>query len=357
MISGVATFFDGEFALDRKVTAALDDRGIVISASDTAERRWSLPGLIAIERPAPGRPLRLTHETATAMRLVLQPGELLDAVVSAAPHLKGGVTWRGTARTVAPWAAVIAGLAIVTYLVLSVAPDKLAYVMPQSWRSRLGDTTETALTNDSRRCLNSAGTAALSALSARLREGKSAPADFELRVYTIPIVNAFALPGGHIVITNQLIQKAKTPEEVAGVVAHEMGHVNYRHAEAGAIRVFGLQALLAAFTGGNDNISEFGALLTILRFSREAERQADAFALDLMARQAVDPMGLKAFFESVRKEDSSSSNGVFGRIEGMMSTHPGLEERMTAIKPLPADIKPRPALSDADWQALRKICD
>ena len=143
MVSGAATFFDGEFAVDRKVTVALDDRGLLIAVPDAPERRWTLPGLIAIERPAPGRPLRLTHETATATRLVLQPGELLDAIVAAAPHLKGGVTWRGTTRSVAPWAAVIGGLALVTYLVLSVAPEKLAYVMPENWRNRLGETTET----------------------------------------------------------------------------------------------------------------------------------------------------------------------------------------------------------------------
>jgi Zn-dependent protease with chaperone function len=353
MISDVATFFDGEHAVDHPAMAAFDGRAIVITGSGIAARRWSLPGLIAIERPAAGRPLRLSHDSASAMRLILQPGDLLDAVVAAAPHLKGGTTMRRSTRNIAPVAALIAGLTLLIYLVLTVAPDMLAYVMPESWRQKFGDSTETALTKDSKRCLNGAGTAALAALAARL--AGDTPRDFELRVYTVPIVNAFALPGGRIVITNELIQKAGRPEEVAGVVAHEIGHVHHRHAEAGAIRVFGLTALLAAFTGGGD-VAEFGALLTILRFTRDAERQADAFALELMARQAIDPMGLKAFFERVQK-DEVHAGGVFGEIEGMMSTHPGIEERIAAIQPLPANIAPRAALSDADWRALRRICD
>jgi Zn-dependent protease with chaperone function len=356
MNTGEATFFDGEFAFDRQVTARLDAHSLTISGAGTAERRWPLPGLIAIERPAAGRALRLTHETAQTTRLVLQPGPFLDAVVAAAPHLRGGVTLRGTVRTVAPWAAVVAGLAAVTYLFVSVAPEKLAYVMPDSWRKNLGATTEKALTGDAKQCTNPVGTAAMAALAKRLSESGAVPPSFDIRVYNIPIVNAFALPGGRIVVTGNLIDAAKTPEEVAGVVAHELGHVHYRHAEAGAIRVFGLQALLAAFTGGNDNLTEFGALLTILRFSREAEREADTFALELMAREAIDPMGLRAFFESVKKL-GAPSDGVFDRIEGMISTHPGIDERIGNIMPLPAGITPRPALSDADWQALRKICE
>jgi Zn-dependent protease with chaperone function len=354
MISSEATFFDGEIAFDRKVTAWLDGADIII-AGDMAERRWPLAGLIAIERPASGRSLRLTHETAQATRLVLPAGPFLDAVVAATPHLKGGVTLHGTLRTVAPWAAVIAGLAAILYVFLSFAPDKLAYVMPESWRKRLGDTTLAALTGEAKQCLNPQGTAALAALEKRLAGDTAKPDEFDLRVYNIPIVNAFALPGGTIVVTGALIDKAKTPEEVAGVVAHEMGHVSYRHAEAGAIRVFGLQALIAAFTGGNDYLTEFGAVLTILRFTRAAEREADAFALDLMAKRAIDPLGLKRFFESLGK-DTPLSKGVFGQIEGMVSTHPGLDERIGIIKPLPAGVTPRPVLSETDWQALRKIC-
>lgn len=355
MIASDATFFDGEIAFDRKVTARLEATDIVIIGEGMPAQRWPLAGLIAIERPTPGRGLRLTHETAQATRLVLPPGPFLDAVVTAAPHLQGGITLRGAVRATAPWAAVIAGLAAILYVFLSFAPDKLAYVMPESWRKQLGNTTLAALTGDAKQCVNPQGAAALAALEKRLVGDTADPDQFDLRVYNIPIVNAFALPGGTIVVTGALIDKAKTPEEVAGVVAHEMGHVSYRHAEAGAIRVFGLQALIAAFTGGNDRFTEFGALLTILRFTRAAERQADEYALELMTREVIDPTGLKRFFESI-KSAGESAGGVLGQIEGMVATHPGLDERIANIKALPAGVTPRPALSDADWQALRKIC-
>jgi predicted Zn-dependent protease len=178
-----------------------------------------------------------------------------------------------------------------------------------------------------------------------------------IRIYDIPVMNAFALPGERIVIMRELIARAEAPEEVAGVLAHELGHVAGRHAEAQLIRATGLQLLFSAATGGGgDTITTAAGLAAILRYSRAAEREADAYALATLRAAAIDPLGLKRFFERIRKEEGARPTGAFGNIGSIFSTHPGTDDRIKAIGPLPNGIIPRPVLSDAEWQALKKIC-
>jgi predicted Zn-dependent protease len=253
------------------------------------------------------------------------------------------------------------GLALVAalgYLVLQVAPQQLARVMPDTWRQRIGEQVEISFAEGARRCDVASGAAALVRLTARLAEGAAAMPPVSVRIYDIPVMNAFALPGERIVIMRELIAKAETPEELAGVLAHELGHVAGRHAEAQLIRATGLQLLFSAATGGGggDTITTAAGLATILQYSRRAEREADVYALATLVSAAIDPLGFKRFFERVMKEEGAATGGALGKIGSLFSTHPGTEERIKAIGPLPEGVSPRPVLSDAEWQALKKIC-
>ena len=123
------------------------------------------------------------------------------------------------------------------------------------------------------------------------------------------------------------------------------------------MRQNGFQVLIGALTSGNGNtMSSIAGLAAILRFSREAEAEADDFALAALAASEIDPMGLKRFFEVVLKEEGKHRAGTFSKIEPAFSTHPGTEERIKKIAPLPAGATSRPALSGEQWQALQKIC-
>jgi predicted Zn-dependent protease len=214
------------------------------------------------------------------------------------------------------------------------------------------------LASGAKLCATSASNVALADLASRLAQGDPDAPLFELKVYDIDIVNAFALPGDRIVITGKLIQTAESPEEVAGVLAHEMGHVYHRHAEAQMVRAMGIELLLRVASGGGDTISGLAGLLAILRYSRDAEREADSFAQDQLRKVAIDPLGLKRFFDRMMKleGDRGSSGGIFGTVSDMMSTHPVTRERIDAIKPLPQGTAARPVLTDADWASLKKIC-
>ena len=351
-----ARFFDGEIALDHAVDVQAAPDVLVFAGPQVPERRWNYRGLIAIESPQRGLPFRLTHESAQGTRLVIAHDEAVADLVKRAPHLKGGINMRRVARVTGLIAASLAATLFAGWLLLTFAPQQLAGLLPKEWMQKTGENIEKSLVEDHPRCTDAKGLAALTVFANRLKEGSTDFPDIEIRVYRLGFVNAFALPGGHVILAQELIDAAKTPEEVAGVLAHEIGHVSYKHPEAQMVRVMGVQVLVSLASGGGDTMGNAAGFLAILSYTRDAEREADAFARDLMVSAAIDPMGFKSFFDTIQKQEGEPVSGTLGKLTGMLSTHPMTSERIAAIKPLPEGVMARPVLSQADWQALRNIC-
>lgn len=357
-MSAEARFFDGETARDHAVTLDLLPEGLAIEGPEVTRRVWSFAGLIAITPMRSGYPLRLGHDAFPGGRLVITQEGFTRQLALSAPHLAGGPNLKRAGRL----AAIIVASALLAigalYATLAYAPQALAFVLPESWRKNLADQVEASFAGDGRLCATSADNPLLRGLSARLREGNPEAPPFELKVYDIDILNAFALPGGRIIMTRKLVDAAQGPAEIAGVLAHEIGHIHYRHAEAQLIRAMGVELLLQLVSGGGDSISGLAGLLAILRYSRDAEREADDYAQDMLIRADVDPMGLKRFFEEIKKLEGrqGSDGGLLGTVSDMMSTHPVTDERIASVKPLPEGAMARPVLSAADWANLQRVC-
>jgi beta-barrel assembly-enhancing protease len=199
---------------------------------------------------------------------------------------------------------------------------------------------------------------------AALAEGGADLPPVSIEIYDMNLVNAFAAPGGRVVLTRGLIKEASDPDEVAGVLAHELGHVYHLHPEAQLVRLSGLQILASAVSGGasGDLITSAAGLAAILRYTREAEREADTFARDVMTTASVDTLGLKRFFEKILKMEGGAPKGqdskpsALDQIGNVFSTHPGTEDRIKEIQPLPAGKTARKVMTDDQWQALRDAC-
>jgi Zn-dependent protease with chaperone function len=350
-----ARYFDGKSALERAVYIDLDPHALTISGSSPEAIRWPLAKLRAVDRPTAGIPFRLTSESDPDARLVIANDAFAAELLKLAPQLKGGITLQGLKRFAAIVAIAVASVALLGYLTLVVAPRMIAFSMPESWRNALGAQIESSFTKDMKTCNAPAGRAVLDRLEARLRENNPDLPPIRLTVFDTPIVNAFALPGGRIAIFSNLIATAETPEELTGVVAHEIGHVANRHSEAQLVRGIGLQLLLSLASGGSggDHLGEFASVLAILQYSRDAEREADDFAQKTMTAAHIDPLGLKHFFEKIQKLEGEGTS-IWGDLGTMISTHPVTQERIDAIKPL--DGPSRPVLTPEDWATLRKIC-
>lgn len=165
------------------------------------------------------------------------------------------------------------------------------------------------------------------------------PQPFEYHFYVVEDrdINAFAAPAGHVYIHTQTILAASNASELAGVIAHEIGHVALRHIAANYNRQrntgIGYRAavLAAAVFGGGAaaTAAQLGgglaAVAFINSFGREAELEADAFAVDTLPRAGYDPNGLVTFFQKLESESG-------GRPADFLSSHPATADRAAAAR-------------------------
>jgi predicted Zn-dependent protease len=164
-------------------------------------------------------------------------------------------------------------------------------------------------------------------------------------VVNAPEVNAFAVPGGHIYVNRGLIERATSMSELAGVLAHEIGHVVHRHsveqiqraqtAETGLAVVYGI--LLGRPPSGVEQIgTQVIGTAVLAGYSRDAEREADGTAIQYLMASGIHPSGLVSMFETLMAERQRNP----GSVEQWFSTHPTTEERISttrqAIASLPA---------------------
>ena len=139
-------------------------------------------------------------------------------------------------------------------------------------------------------------------------------------------INAFALPGGIIVVHTGLIAASRRAEELAGVLAHEIQHVEQRHSLRAAFKQLGMRGLWALVTGdlGSTLIGQAALQLTSLTFSRSDERSADAKGLDELVARGIDPQGMIDFFATMAKRSEVDP-------PAFLSSHPTGPERRQAL--------------------------
>ena len=145
--------------------------------------------------------------------------------------------------------------------------------------------------------------------------------------------NAFALPGGTIMVTDQMIRLANN-DEITAVLAHELAHVDHQHGLQQMYRVFGFAALVSLFTGDIGGIGEEviggGGLLLAMAASREMELEADREAVELLKKAGRDPVALKTALNKLHDVICKKQPQACKEI-GWFSSHPGGEERDKAL--------------------------
>ncbi|MEO0619603.1 MAG: M48 family metallopeptidase, partial [Pseudomonadota bacterium] len=207
------------------------------------------------------------------------------------------------------------------------------------------------------------------------RVGGDLDVPLNVRVIDWRLQNAFALPGGTVVLTRGLLTNADSATEVAGVLAHEIGHVVNEHPETGLVRALGfIVAAQFIFAGGSETIGNIGTAIVALRFNRAAEVEADGYGLALMQQRAIDPRPLAGFFRRLTamqtttirnkkrvgdseddKDAKPETNVQFSKSLEWLSTHPATAGRISRIEAAP-EYTTRPVLDPSQWAALRSIC-
>lgn len=170
-------------------------------------------------------------------------------------------------------------------------------------------------------------------LGQRLARQSSRRIPYHFRVLDIPDVNAFALPGGYIYMNRGVLNLARNESEVAGVLAHEISHVELRHSVEQLQRAqkiglgLGILDMLLGRRGGVGQLADLAGQMVgqgvFMKFSRDAERAADREGVMIMARAGYDPRGMLTFLQRMEQIQKSNPNEV----AGFLSSHPSLRER------------------------------
>ena len=336
-----ARWFDGQSANRHEGEALWDGRDRLSLRGFTSNLDLSLQDLRFAEERAGERLYQRSGDED--FRLIL-PADLPPGLAAALPARKTYGAWvdrLGFGKA----AILFATISVGTIALFMTAPAWLGPRIPDSWERNLGD----ALVGDfgNRICHTPQGDAALAKLLAKVD-----PAREKVRagVAASPDVNAIALPGGQILLFDGLVQEAGSAEELAGVLAHEVGHVRERHVMTALLRQFGLTVLLS---GMNTSFGDTLFGLAAMDYSRDAEREADAYARARMAESRISPLGAAAFFERVGKGLSDTEEQLLG----WTSSHPAPGERAKAYREAAKGKTFVPVLTEQEFGALKTMCE
>jgi predicted Zn-dependent protease len=202
--------------------------------------------------------------------------------------------------------------------------------IPVEWEEAIGESARRHILDEQTIIADGEAVRAVQSIVRRLtNEIPDTPYRFRITLVGRDMVNAVAFPGGFIVVFTGLLQQAETPEEVAGVLAHEINHVLLRHGLHGTVKNLGLLAAVHIVFGNQDGLVELtqrlGIELTRLTFSRKMETEADLAGLDLLHRANISPSGMIRFFERLAKSERAN------RVE-WLSTHPMSTARVERLE-------------------------
>lgn len=359
------TYFDGVTARRHEVTVERSHAGLIIRGDTVGERQWSYLELRRAERVSPSEPIRYERGSEDAPEvLVVADPSFLPAMRGARPDPQDPMARlrrRSIGTLVLPALVALAALISVWVWVLPALAARIATRVPVELEERLGRTTVALFTESATVCADPRRVAALDAIVNELvADGRGGRYEYRVTIVDDSMVNAFAAPGGHIVVFQGLMTQAESPEEVAGVLAHEIQHVTNQHGLEALLRETPTQVALSVLVGSNPlggSVVQAASALRSLSYQRSDEREADAGALRMLAAARVDPAGMLAFFRRGAADPDERAGSE--RWTRYLSTHPGSEERLQALEALAAELQvsPRPLLNPAQWAALKAPCD
>lgn len=337
-----ANWYDGHSALRHAGTAEWDGGGGLVLRRSGGD---ALTVPLADLRFQETRPDALSYRLANEPDFRLLLPRVLPPEFAAhlpARHEYGKLVDRFGLGKAAAAFAVVSAAAVALFLT---APGWLGPIVPESWERGMGEAMVGDLGN--RVCHTPAGDAALTRLAQRLD-----PAGTPVRVgvANIPLINAAALPGGQVLIFDGLIQQADSPDELAGVLAHEIGHVRKRHVMTAILRQFGMSILVSGMSSG---LGGDALGLISLDYSRDAESEADGYARTRLAAADISPAGTAGFFRRLGGETDTMPQWT-----NWVDSHPSPAGRARAFREaVRKGHAYRPALSDREFTALQDMCE
>ena len=348
-----AIYFDGSSNRRRTVTLTFSD-ALEIGELSQPSTRWSYADIRRADGP-PGT-LRVTCLAAPGLaRLEIRDAATAAALAARCAQLDERLPGRHSVGAIVGWslAAAVSIVAVILFVV-PFAADRLAPLIPPALERRIGDVADQQMTSlfGGRLCQSPAGQAAWSKLVERVRDAAALNVPISSAVISTGVPNAFALPGGKIYLLSGLLAKAENADEIAGVLAHELGHLRHRDSMRELIYNGGTSFLIGLLFG---DVTGSGALIFASRsmvtasYSREAEEGADTFSIEVMHRlgRPTKAMGELMFRITGKEVDKTLS---------ILASHPLTEDRLQRMREADRPVSGPPLLREDEWAALKAIC-
>ena len=350
-----AAFHDGITSDEKQVVVNVHDDFLEITGADT-NHIWVYGDIEIEERPSDGRIGSISSTNEPDARLYLPSAEF-KKITSKIPRSKS------KALRLSFWitAGIACIIAAVFFVIPALAPIVLPH-MPKSWDEGLGEYASKYFVDESAQCNSLAGNLALNKIGSKLGVEDN---DFKLNisVQRSEMINAFALPGGRVLVHSALIDDVKSQEELIGVLAHEAAHVHFRHGSERMLRSVMTTIVIDTLTGGAGSAVYLGSEYMMMNYGQDQESAADLWAVERLAKMNVEPSKMADFFTRMELEMAESEDGeMLDKISEYVSTHPSNKKRAQDIEDLAIKLKgddfiAKQLLSDKEWQDIKQICN
>jgi Zn-dependent protease with chaperone function len=365
-VHGRGIFFDGVTTARHDVVVELAPRTLQVHGVDgSVLSQWSYDELETLS--SPDYVLRLGRAgNAVSARLVIKDPQLAAAIDerSLPVDRTGRIDRRLRTKVIFSSVAATASLILVAVVAMPQIATQLTPLVPYAIERRLGAgidaQTRKSLNEGSRSGVplecgsaekEQAGRVAFEKLMRQMEMAARLPLPLKATVMRRQEANAIALPGGHIYVYGGLVGAAQTPDELAGIIAHEFGHVAHRDGTRKIVQDAGLALLSGLFLG--DVIGGSAVVVaakTILRtsYSREIEAAADGYAVGLMSKIGGDQRALATMLSRIAGGTHAGPK--------ILAEHPETNDRIVAIEAMASSTPRRPLLTQTEWAALKAIC-
>lgn len=349
-----ARYADGRAAIVLDVGCAFTADGVMITKAGGATL-WPYDELARTD----------DHNGAIVLKRTPDLGERLSLDIEAEPALREAAPAlfkpraHGVERplTIATVAAIAWSLAAAFLVGVPMAAAPVADALPPRYREQIADISWSQVnglmqycddSDEAARILNDAAYRMMTAANVAQRDA------IWITIVDAPFPNAFALPDDSIIVTDDLIAMTEHPDELIGVLAHEIAHIEHNHVMTNVIRQVGAGVFFDVVFGGagaGQAIAIASVNLAGLRYSRADETDADGRGLEYMEAAHIDPSGLARLFQ--RFEEMARQQG--GEIPLLLSSHPASAARAAAARARAHDGL-APSLNDSEWRVVRSSC-
>lgn len=356
---GGAAYLDGSTGRRLDVTLAADGPELVILRTDGRELdRW--PG--ADLRPMPDAgPMVLGLGGDGLAAIEVTDDSVRNRLRAAFPDSGGAAHRRPPRIPLMGWLAGAAvSLALILFVLIPALAVPLSRLVPDWLQAEIGEGVAEIIgaifveAGDPLVCQAPAGTTAMNRIMERLTaaDNEGAP-PLQVRVIGSGVVNAFAAPGGHIGIPLGMIKFAESPEALAAVIAHEVGHVVNGDSMVRVMRVGLMSVLVSLVTGDASGGLAAALVVQVLEsgYSQEQERQADLYAATTLVRANLPVEPFADLFDRLDRQMGPLPDWV-----GWVGSHPETASRVAELRAIAPPAAVRPLLSADEWTALQGIC-